>query len=377
MRGLIGLAAAVIVLAAWLYWQQRRDVALVVSGLIEADEIRVGSRVGGRVAEVVGQEGQRVRTGDVLVRIDPFDLRERLARASAELAAATVEHARLKAGYRPQEIAQAQARRARAAAILDKLKAGPRPREIEIARERCKVAQANLDLAEAEHRRMLRLRKEAQAAELEMDHAVRALKSAQAELAATEQELHLLEEGTRKEEIAEAQAQLAEAEQAVRIAEEGYRKEEVAAAAARIAAAEAEEQIIRMQLRELEVRSPCDCTIEANDLRPGDIISANAPSIALIDPTRLWVRAYVPEERLGKIKLDQRVPIRVDGFPNERFKGRISFIARQAEFTPRNVQTPEERSKQVFRIKVMIEEGLDRLRVGLSADVLLDEATGP
>ena len=106
------------------------------------------------------------------------------------------------------------------------------------------------------------------------------------------------------------------------------------------------------------------------DLQPGDLVAPNAPVLSLLDTGHLWVRAYVPENRLD-IQVGQKVPITVDSFPGKTFSGHISFISRQAEFTPNNVQTPEERSKQVFRIKVEIDEGRDVLRPGMTADVVL------
>jgi len=366
------VAAAVII--AWLYWQKTRPQPFVVSGFIEADEIRVGSRVGGRVAEVLAVEGAQVKPGEPLFRVAPFNLREQLAEAKASVAAAKAERDRLAAGFRKEEIEQARAKRDRVKAVLEKLTAGPRPREIEIAREKLNVAKAGLELAESEHARLTRLRDEAQAAPTELDQAVRALKAARAEVAAAEQELALLVEGTRKEDIAEAQAALADAEQALKLAEAGYRAEDVAKAEAQLQAAESRSAAIDVQLKELEVVAPAACVVEAIDLQPGDLVAANAPSVSLLDVSKLWVRAYVPESRLGEVRLDQRVPVRVDSFPGQRFAGRVTYIAREAEFTPRNVQTPEERSKQVFRIKVTLEQGLDRLRVGMAADVLLGEA---
>jgi len=361
----------------WLLWRQYQPVPFIVSGFIEADEIRAGSRIGGRIAEVLVSEGMVVGRGRPLYRIEPFDLRERLAQAEAALAGYRAEYARLKAGFRKEEIEQARAKRDRARAVLERLKAGPRPQEIEIAREKLKAATADLELAESEYERISRLRESAQAAKTEYDRAVREWKAATAEAAVARQELALAEEGTRKEEVAEAEAALADAEQALKLIENGYRAEDVAKAAAQVAAAEADVAAIKVQMQELTVAAPCDCVVETIDLRPGDLVAANAPSVALLDLSRMWVRAYVPESRLGRIALGQRVPIRVDSFPGERFPGRITFIAHDAEFTPRNVQTPEERSKQVFRIKVTIEQGLDRLRVGMAADVLLDEVAGP
>jgi len=371
---LVVLALGII---GWLVWRQHQPVPFVVSGFIEADEIRAGSRIGGRIADVMVSEGMPVGKDAPLYRIEPFDLRERLAQAEAALAAYRADYARLKAGFRKEEIEQARAKRDRARAILQRLKAGPRPQEIEIAREKLKAANANLELAQTEYERISKLREAAQAAKTEYDQAVREWKAATAEAAIARQELALAEEGTRKEQIAEAEAVLADAEQALQLLENGYRPEDVAKAASQVAAAEADVAAIKVQMQELTVAAPCDCVVETIDLRPGDLVAANAPGVALLDLSRMWVRSYVPESRLGQVTLGQTVPIRVDSFPDERFPGRITYIAHDAEFTPRNIQTPEERSKQVFRIKVTIEQGLDRLRVGMAADVLFDEVVAP
>jgi len=116
--------------------------------------------------------------------------------------------------------------------------------------------------------------------------------------------------------------------------------------------------------------------IEAVELQPGDLVAPNAPVISIMDTSHLWVRAYVPENRLN-IQPDQKVRISVDSYPGETFAAHISFIARQAEFTPGNVQTPEDRSQQVFRIKVTIDEGLDRVRPGMVTDVWLESRESP
>lgn len=378
MRNLtIGIFVAAASILGWLYWSQSHVQPLIVSGFIEADEVRVGSRVGGRVVDVSVAEGQRVRVGDTLFTLDAFDWQERLAEARAKLAAFQAEHARRRSGYRPQEIAQAKAKRDRVAATLQKLVAGPRPQEIEIAKEQLNIAQADLELAESEYERVKNLREEASAAKVEYDQAVRVLKRSRAAVATASQELALLQEGTRTEEVAEARAALAEADEALKLMESGYREEDIAEAAAQVAAAEAQVAAIQMQMKELTVLSPCDCVVEAVSLRPGDLVPANAPSLTLLDVSRLWVRTYVPEFHLGSVRLGQRLPVRVDSFPDRHFAARVTYLATQAEFTPRNIQTPEERSKQVFRTKVTLEEGTDQLRVGMGADVLFDEAVTP
>ncbi len=362
----------------WLYWQQTRRPSLIVSGYIEADQIRVGSRVGGRVSRVLVQEGEHVEADAPLIEIDPFDLDDQWAEAEAALAAARADAARLTAGFRSEDIEQARARRDAARARLERLVAGPRPQEIEIARETLNREQADLELAESEYARIARLQEKKQAAPTEIDETTRGLKSARSAVAAARQQLALLEAGTRKEEIAEARAALAETEQALKRLEAGYRKEDLARAAAQVAAMEARAAAIQARRRELTVAAPCACVVETIDLQPGDLVPANAPSVSLLDLSRIWVRSYVPASRLGEIGPGWRVPIVVDGFPAKRFYGRVTFISHEAEFTPRNVQTPEERSKQVFRIKVTLDApGRDRLRVGMGADVLLGEATRP
>lgn len=359
----LGALAAVI-------WSQWRREPFYVSGYIEADEMRVGSRVGGRVAEVAIVEGETVSAGTVLVRLDPFDLTERLRGAEAELAAREAQSAKLKAGYREEEVAQARARREQAAAVLEKLEAGQRPLEIQILEDRLAVYEAELAKAKSDFERVRQLHDQGRAASEEFDDVTRTLAVAEARRAQAKDELDLAREGTRAEELAEARAALAEATAVVALYEKGYRPEEIAQAEAEAAAGRAHVAAARRQLDELEVRAPLDCVVEAVDLQPGDMVAPNAPVLSLLDAGHLWVRAYVPENRLD-VRVGQKVSIAVDAFPERRFTGRISFVARQAEFTPSNVQTREERSKQVFRIRVELEEGRDVLRAGMAADVYL------
>jgi len=375
MQRFLLIAVAALLLAASLYWDHGRKRPAVVSGLLEADEIRVGSRVGGRVREVRVEEGSTVSVGDVLVVLEPFDLEERRAEAEALVASRRAEHQRLLAGFRTEELAQAEARRAQREADLDRLLAGPREEELGAARARLELARAEVELAQQEYERARSLHAEAIESEENVDRRSTKLKVAQATLEARAQELALLEQGTRTEDIARARAELAEADAAAELVANGYRAEDLARADAETRAAEAALAAIERRLSELTIRSPAAGAVEAINLRPGDLVAADAPVLSLLDPARLWVRAYVPENQLD-LHLDQAVVITVDSYPGQRFRGRIGFIARHAEFTPRNVQTPEERSKQVFRIKVFLESGLDRLRPGMAADVWLEADAG-
>ncbi len=365
LKRLIILGIIAIVLAAVLLLSQRRHGPLQVSGFIEADEIRLGSRVGGRVANVLTAEGERVSAGQVLVELEPFDLRERRVEAAAQLAAARATYERFAAGFRPEEIAQAEARRDQLAARLAELVQGPRTETIAAAQARVELAQAQLEIAEQEYELTKTAAERGAARPIELDRAISSLHGAQAELAVRRENLAELVAGTRPEQVAEAQAELAQAEQGLLLVRNGYRREELEHARAAMEAAEADLAQQDRRLEELSIKAPVDGTIEAIDLQPGDLVAPDAPVISMMDERSLWVRAYVPEDRLN-LDLDAPVEVRVDSFPDRRFAAVISFIARQAEFTPGNIQTPEDRSEQVFRIKVTLTEGLQVLRPGMS-----------
>jgi HlyD family secretion protein len=369
-RLLIAVPLAAVILGA-LFWSQSHTGPFFVSGFIESHQIRVGSRVGGRVAKVHVVEGQTIAAHEPLLELEPYDLRERLAEAEAALHAKEASLAKLVAGPRKEEVDGTRAARDRMKASLDKAVAGPRPLEIQIAEGKLAQATAELVKAQKDHARVKRLLEDGQAAEEEMDAVTRGLAVTQAVESQARDQLALLREGTRAEDVAEARALLAEAQETLDLLEAGTRQEEISEAEATVAAARAAVAVIQRQLAELIVRAPIDSVVEAVDLRPGDLIAANAPVIALNDPSELWVRAYVPEDRLD-LGLGQKVAVRVDSIPERRFAGHISFISREAEFTPSNVQTPEERSEQVFRIKVLLDEGLDVLRAGMAADVFLE-----
>jgi len=344
-----------------------------VSGFIEADDVRVGSRVGGRVLRVHVEEGQHVQVGALLVELEPFDLEEQVAEAKALRAGRAADLARLLAGYRPQQADEARARRDQRQAELQQLVHGPLPREIAKANAQVKLAEAEYELAKLENERAKRLLERKTVSRQELDRTTRGLRVAEAKLEVRKQELGLLREGTRAEQLARGRAALAQAEAALALVESGYRAETIAAAKASLAAADAAIAALGRRLEELRIRAPTEGLVEAVELRPGDLVAPNAPVLSLIDPGSLWVRAYVPEQALS-IRIGDGVEVSVDAFPGKRFPGRISYVARQAEFTPRNVQTPEERSKQVFRIKVTLGSGADGLRAGMAADVWFDGA---
>lgn len=372
---MLKIAAFIVIaigLVGLLFLSQQKSGPLIVSGFVEADEIRVGSRVGGRVLKVLVEEGAGVRAGATLVELEPFDLLERKAEAQQLLAQAAATYDKVAAGFRVEEVGQAKARRMQIQADLDKLRNGPRPQEIAAAEADLRLANAELELTRTVFQRVETLYGKQAADKSDLDEATTNLKVAQAAVDVRTEQLALLQEGSRAEDIARAEAQLDEAEQELKLRQHGYRTEEVAEARAKRDAFDAGVRAIERQLEELRISAPTESVVEAIDLQPGDMLSANAPAVALVDRQRMWVRAYVPENHLN-LTTGQTVNVRIDSFPGRNFSGEIVFVARQAEFTPANVQTPEERSKQVFRIKVRLTDGLDVLRPGMAADVVLPE----
>jgi multidrug resistance efflux pump len=292
--------------------------------------------------------------------------------AEAQLAAKQADYDRLQAGFRAEEQAQAKARVGQLQARLELLVNGPRPQEKEAAKAQLTVAESTLKLAQQNHARVAGLFEKRAAPREQFDEATEKLQAALAMVVVRQQELSLLEAGTRREDIERARAELEEAQQAWALTSAGYRPQEVAAAKAARDGAQAGLAAIRTRKKELRIVAPVDGTVEAQELQPGDLTLPGAPVLTIVDNQRLWVRAYLPENRLN-VKFGQRLWVTVDSYPERRFAGKVTFLARQAEFTPSNIQTPEERSKQVFRIKVTLQEGWDVLRPGMSADVWLGD----
>ena len=375
MKLKIFLAILVVVtLAGLLIYSQRREDMRRVSGFVEADEIRVGSRVGGRVAEIFVQEGQSVAAGEILIRLEPFDLQERMKEADAMLAARRADLRKMEAGLLPQEIAQKKARVDRLAAMANKLKSGPLPEEIAAAQSRLDLAQAQLDRAKKVHDRTMTLvnRDSGAVSRDEIDLVVESLKVAESSEQVRREELILLKKGTRAEDIAAIEAEQQEAMQAHSLAQAGFRQEDIAQSQAVVDSAEAALNAIKTQLTELEIKAGVPGIVDAIQLRPGDLVAPNSPVLTLIDIRRLWIRAYVPENQLN-LKIGETFDVTVDSFPNKKFEAELSFISTNAEFTPRNVQTVDERAKQVVRIRLYLKEGLDQLHPGMAADVWLDK----
>ena len=357
-RILILLAAAAVLTATVLYagWF-RRDTALQGSGTVEARNIRVGSKIGGRIDKVLVREGDSVQAGQVLITFDDHELRAALqqSRAGAE---------KSQRGYRPEEIAEARAVAAQSRAEYELKKNGYRLEDIA-------TAQADLDHAKADEIRTHldfdrydALAKKDLVSKQQLDTAEANWKVAVAQQQSARHKLDELQRGYRPEEIASAEAHYHQTQANLEKLERGNRREDVDLAKAAYAYDEA-------RFRERQVVAPSAAIVEVLDVRPGDLIAPNTPVATLLEKDQIYVRIYIPETEYGHLKLGQKAEVRVDSFPNTVFEGVLEQINQQAEFLPRNVQTREERVHQVFGVKIRINDPAGRVLAGMAADVKL------
>jgi HlyD family secretion protein len=359
-RILILLAAAAVLAATALYagWFHR-DTGLQGSGTVEARNIRVGSKIGGRIDRVLVREGDSVQPGQVLITFDDQELRAALqeSRAGAE---------KSQRGYRPEEIAEARAAAAQAKAEYELKKNGYRLEDIA-------TAQADLDHAKADEIRTHldfdrydALAKKDLVSKQQLDTAEANWKVAVAQQQSARHKLDELQRGYRPEEIASAEAHYHQAQANLEKLQRGNRREDVDLAKAAYAYDEA-------RFRERQVTAPSAAIVEVLDVRPGDLIAPNTPVATLLEKDQIYVRIYIPETEYGRLRLGQKAEVRVDSFPKTVFEGVLEQINQQAEFLPRNVQTREERVHQVFGVKIRINDPAGHVLAGMAADVKLKD----
>lgn len=258
---------------------------------------------------------------------------------------------------------------AAAAAQLELLRRGPRQEEIDQARAELDHAQSHGRNARARFNRVADLFERGVVSRQELDDALTNHERAGARKKAMQKQLDILLAGTRPEEIEAAEKRYEEAMARLHLLERGSRREDIEAAQARLERAQAQLKAVAIQLAETEVRAPADASVEVLDIRPGDLIASGFPIAVLQEQDEIYVQVYIPETKLGWAQLGKQVQITVDSFPDEKFEGKIAFIAQQGEFTPRNIQTRSEREHQVFAVRVSIENRDNILRPGMAADV--------
>lgn len=294
---------------------------LTLSGNLEVTDAQLSFKSPGRVAERLISEGQRVSAGQLVARLDDAEQVQEVALRKAELAAVQAVLAELEAGSRLQEIAAADA-------VV---------RSAEAERERVR-----LDFTRQQ--------------ELHEKNAIstREFEAAQAQLKV-------------------ANARASEAAERAKLIKEGPRAETILQARARTEQAKAALALAQTRLDNTRLNSPLAGMVLSHHVEPGEFVSAGTPVITVADTAHMWVRAYLNQTDLGRLRHGQKVAVHIDTFPNKTYEGTVSFIASEAEFTPKTVQTPKERVKLVFRVKVDVANPNDELKPGMPADVIVKE----
>ncbi|HUI52988.1 MAG TPA: efflux RND transporter periplasmic adaptor subunit [Terriglobales bacterium] len=348
---------ALVGLAVYSSGMLHRDNLLHGSGTVEAHNIRVGSKIGGRIEKVLVREGDSVKSGQILITFDDKELTAALEEARANALKA-------QRGFRPEEIAEARGAAEQAKAEYEQRLNGYRKEDIAAAQADLERADADEIRTHLDFQRYDALAKKDLVSKQQRDTAEASWKMAVALQANLQHKLDELRRGYRPEEIASAQARYLQTKATLEKYERGNRVEDIENANAALAYQDA-------LFRERQVLAPADASIEVLDVRPGDLIAPNTPIATLLESDQIYVRIYIPETQIGRVHLGQKAQIRVDSYPHQVFDGAVEQINQQAEFLPRNVQTVEERVHQVFGVKVRIDDSSHRVRAGMAADVTL------
>lgn len=369
--GAVVTAVALVLAAVLVHSCGTGKGALVYSGTVETREVQIGSKIGGRVTEVAVEEGQSVKAGTLLVRFESDELQSQRVQAQAQVDQAQADLSRLERGYRPEEIAQARAAAGEQAALLEAARSGPRVQEVDQAQADYAAANADAANAEVYFGRMAMLVRGETISRQQYDDA-KAKRDATAQKAESlRQRLALLKAGTRKEDVQAAGERYRQAQAGAELLRRGYRKEDIDAAKGRLAGAVAHGSELDVRLKEAVLTAPVDGVVEVVSVRSGDLVGAGKIVVTMLEASQLWVKIYVPETAMGRVRVGQRASVGVDTFSGREFSGHVEQIASAAEFLPRNVQTRDDREHQVFGVKVRVESPDGVLKSGMSATVRL------
>lgn len=319
------LAIAVSIVAA-VWWQRRERPpadALVLHGNVDLRQVSLAFDGSGRVAEMLVEEGNRVRAGAVLARLDVKTLRLQAEQARAQSEVQKQSLLRLENGSRPEEVAQARSR---------------------LQAARSDAARAVQDLARLE--------------QIASETGGRGVSAMDLDRARSSTQV--------------ARAKVAEQEDALRLVERGARKEDVAAARAQLGASIAQLNLLAHQIELGELKAPADGVVRSRLLEPGDMATPQRPAYALALMQPKWVRVYVGEPDLGRVRPGMPARVWTDSAPDRPLPGQVGAISSSAEFTPKSVQTEELRTSLVYEVRVRVDDPGDVLRLGQPASVRLD-----
>ena len=306
--------------------ERQAETALNISGNIEAHESVVGFKVQGRLLELPIEEGQLLKAGDLIARLDQSDYRQQVGVDEATLNSREAELKLSLAGNRVQDKKSAEQ------AVVD--------------------AQAARDLNKADFQRYQALYEKDEVSAQIRDTYAASLKRAQASYERAKQNYDMVLEGVRKEQIAINQASIHTARQSL--------------------------ELSRIRLGYTSLLAPISGVALVRHAEVGEIMAPGTPVVTIADLDHLWLRGYISETDLAKVKLGQPVTVKCDTYPGKSYKGRVSFISSQAEFTPKSVETHKERVTLVYRVKIDLENPNNELKPGMPADasIGIETSTG-
>lgn len=368
--------------------QGNQDIAY--SGVIEADEIPIVAEVSGKVTAILTDEGSSVQKDQVVAKLDDQSYQLAVKEAQAALLYASVKVDEAKAGNRNQLIDKASASVAQANATTATAEARKRQANANLSRAVEQLRQVEGDLAgarktleyqEARLREVAALYQNGAVSKKDLDTQQEAVNQAgtavnrQAALVAANRAQVASAQGdldAAAADYAAREAQVRSAQSDLDLMQAGNTDYMIKALLANQQQAITKLDQANLQLSKATIRIPSDGIILRKNVTEGEVAKQGTPLFTMMKQDKLKLTMYIPEAELGKVHVNQKVGIQVDAYPDKTFTGKISAIAQKAEFTPRNIQTKDERTKMVFAVTVQIQDGLDQLKPGMPADVYLD-----
>jgi HlyD family secretion protein len=361
------------------------DNRIMVSGNIELTEVNIAFKTAGRLIERTVDEGDAVKKGQVVARLDRDQLVAQRERQAAELASAEEQLAQAETSLEWEranlegDVEQRKADLASNESRLQELKNGSRPQEIQESRAAVEAAQSELDRAQRDWDRAQTLYKNDDISTEQFDQYRNRWQSADAALKQAQQRDALVQVGPRVEVIQAAAGQVEKARGALKMAEANTleikrREQELITRRDEIESAKAGLALIDAQLADTIAYSPVDGVVLVKSADVGEVLNVGTTIVTVGDIDHPWLRGYVNETALGKIKVGAKAKVTTDSYPGKVYEGRVSFIASEAEFTPKQIQTEEERVKLVYRIKIELDNPRRELKSNMPADaeIVLD-----
>ncbi len=373
------VVAAVVVIGSRSWFHRGDGRSIRVSGNIELTEVNISFKIPGKLIERRVDEGDRVTAGMVLARLDKDQLvgqseraRGGVASAESQLAQQTTAidyQAESLEGQIQQRAAEVKAAEARLAALV----AGSRVQEKQQAQSSVDRAQTEYDRATADWKRAQTLIKNEDISAADFDQYRTRYETADAQLKTAKEQLGMVLEGPRKEDIDASRAQLAQAQAVLRLAEAQRielkrQHQQLVQRAADVVQRKADLSVVQTQLDDTEATSPIGGVVLVKSAEVGEVVAAGTAVLTVGDIDHPWVRAYISESDKGRVKLGDKVDVTTDSYPGKIYPGRVSFIASEAEFTPKQIQTAEERAKLVYRVKIAVDNPKGELNSNMPAD---------